>query len=97
MLRIQPLGASLDGGHLWNQNQRSLRSKSAFQEALIAETQEDGNGVAVTALVPVAAAPVALSPRGGTAPTMDRSRRLDSQHYRARRSAASPVFVDIVV
>jgi hypothetical protein len=97
MLRVQPLGSSLDSGHLWNQNQRALRSKTAFQEALLAETQEDADGAAVTALVPVAAAPVALAPRGGTAPTMDRSRRLDSQHYRARHSAISPIFLDIVV
>jgi hypothetical protein len=98
MYRVQPLGSPLDGGHLWNQQQRGLRSKSAFQRALLAETQDDGKGVPSMALVPVAPlAATGLPARPGTTPPTERSRRQASAQYRVRRSATGPILLDIVV
>jgi len=100
MLRIQPLGSPLDGGHLWNQQQRGLRSNSAFQEALLAETQDEANAAPSTALVPLAAAPVAaagLPARPGITSVADRSRRQASAQYRLRQGATGPILLDIVV
>src|SRR5690348_15564273 len=98
MLRIQPLGSPLDGGHLWNQQQRGLRSNSAFQEALLAETQDEANVAPTTALISVApVATTGLPARPGITSAADRSRRQVSAQYRLRHSATGPILLDIVV